>query len=147
MAYFIKVRNLKIVNNTKLKTCLSVRQIQIPKWVLLLFPALILFFSSCENKNIIPEDTFVKIYADFLITQDTSFIDSKEKDTTYWQADSFKQMIFNKYNVTHNQYEATLKYYSQNPELWEEFFNKAIAFVENQKKKFHPSPKLKEKGS
>ena len=118
-----------------------------PQWLLFLFPLIVLFFSSCENKNIISEDTFIKIYADLLIAQDTSFIDSNEIDTTFWQADSFKQMIFSKHNITIMQYEETLKYYNQNPELWEKFFEKAIAYVENQKKKSHSPSQLKKKGS
>jgi hypothetical protein len=132
------LRSIIVNHNPKSK-------IQNPQWVLFLFPVMLLFFSSCENKDIIPEDTFVKVYADFLIAQDTSFIDSK--DTTYRETESFKQMIFRKHNVTSKQYEITLKYYNQNAELWEEFFEKAIAYVENQKKNFHPASQIKRKGS
>jgi hypothetical protein len=147
MVYFIKNSKSKIINNPESKTCLPVRQVQNPKWVHLLYLICVLFFTSCENKNIIPEDTFVKVYADFLIVQDTSFIDSREKGTTPEQADSFKQMIFRKHNITHKQYEETLKYYNQNPELWEKFFEKAIAYVENQKKKSRPPSQVKKKES
>lgn len=85
----------------------------------------IIFLSACQDKNRIPEDTFIKIYTDFLIAQDTTLLTSTGLD-------SLRTSIFQKYNIDSNLYESTIKYYNEDAKRWEEFFDKVIAYIEMQ---------------
>jgi hypothetical protein len=86
---------------------------------------LVLCFLSCKNEPLIPEEKFIKVYVDILFIQDTTSIDKS--------LDSLKQIVFNKYDITDEMYENNVKYYNENPEKWEAFFDKATAYVEKLK--------------
>lgn len=90
--------------------------------ILLFFSFLIL--TGCKPKRI-DEDKFIKIYTDIIIM----------KDTTGISIDNVKKEVFQKYNTSDKEYQNTLNYYNEDPEKWEAFFDKAIAYLENQKNK------------
>lgn len=87
-----------------------------------------IFILSCSNEPAIPEDKFLKVYVDLLILQDTTSVQSLSLD-------SMKTIVFSRHNITSDQYEETINYYNTYPEKWEAFFDKAIAYAEELKKK------------
>ncbi len=105
------------------------RQIINPLFIIGCFSILILF-SGCSKDNILNENQFVKVYADIIITQDTTSLKNAS-------IDSVKEIIFKKHNITAQEYNATINYYNQSPEKWGEFFKKAVAYVEELKKQVH----------
>jgi len=93
------------------------------------FPVLFLIlFSACEDKDVIPEDKFIKVYVDLMVIQDTTGVSQVS-------ADSIKAIVFKRYNITDADYNNTLDYYNDSPEKWDSFFKKAIAYVEELKSK------------
>jgi hypothetical protein len=69
------------------------------------------------------ENKFMRVYIELI-----SF-----PDTVYGNKDSFesyKQSVLNKHNISKEDYKEMIDYYNSNPELWEEFFQKAIKYVE-----------------
>jgi hypothetical protein len=85
-------------------------------------------FFNCSDKQIIDEDTFVKVYTDLVIAQDTL----KEN---FPEPDKIKKEIFLRYNITEADYKTTVEYYDEDPERWDAFFNKVISYVEKRSKK------------
>ena len=91
---------------------------------LLIIPALLL--SSCSEEEVIPEEKFIHVYVDLMIVQDTSRVNSLPLD-------SLKDIVFTKHNITSELYDKTVAKYNSSPENWEEFFDKAIAYLEELK--------------
>ena len=83
--------------------------------------------AGCTKSKVIDEDKFIKVYSNLVISQDTTNITAKN-------IDSVKAKVYKKYNITDEEYKATINYYNQDPERWEKFFTKAIAYVESLKK-------------
>jgi len=78
-------------------------------------------FAGCSNR--INEDKFVLVFSDLVIAQDSLGNNFKQ--------DAVKTTVFKKYNITNKEYDATLAYYNSNPKKWDQFFNKAIAHLED----------------
>ena len=95
-------------------------------FIIFIFVILILF-PACEKEPAISEDKFIKVYVDLLIIQDTTSTDS-------FSLDSLKAIVFEKNNITAEQYDATIQYYNEHPKRWEDFFDKALAYGEKLKK-------------
>ncbi len=93
------------------------------------FLIMISMLIGCDKKQPIPEEKFIEVYSDLVIAQDTSTTQNK------LQRDSIQQMVFSRYNVSHDEYEKTTEFYSSNPEKWETFFNKVIDSLEARKKR------------
>lgn len=91
---------------------------------LLIIPALLL--SSCSEDEVIPEEKFIHVYVDLMIVQDTTRVNSLPLD-------SLKDIVFTKHNITSELYDKTVAKYNSSPENWEEFFDKAIAYLEELK--------------
>ena len=95
------------------------------------FPTLfitIILFQGCEKEvKVIPEEKFINVYVDLLILQDTTSTDSLSLD-------SLKSLVFKNHNVSTEEYDATIHYYNSEPKKWEEFFDKAINYIEALKK-------------
>lgn len=88
-----------------------------------------LFLWGCAKDQKIKEKTFIKIYADLVIAQDSLAADSLSFTDE-------QKVIFVRYNVTKNLYIKTLDYYKKNPDNWKSFFEKVIAYLrENEKRK------------
>jgi hypothetical protein len=93
-------------------------------------------FSGCSKT--VDEDKFAKIYAEMIIAQDTAT----------FAPNNFKPVqdtIFKRYGVTRSEYTATVDSYNKDPEKWEKFFDKAIAYVEALKKQRQPGQQVKKK--
>ena len=88
---------------------------------------LLLFFSSCDKEPPITEEKLIKVYVDLLIIQDTTTAKN-------FSLDSVKALVFKSYDVTAEQYDATLNYYNSRPEKWSDFFDRATAYAEGLKK-------------
>ena len=95
--------------------------------LLIILPALLTGL-SCSKKNTVDEDKLIKVYADLLIIQDTTNIEN-------YSLDSLRTTVLNRYDLTLPQYEEMIKVYNQEPKKWEEFFDKAIAYVNELKAK------------
>lgn len=80
--------------------------------ILYLF-SILLVVSGCWSKERLSEDTFVNVYTDLVITEDTI---AAGKD--------FKKVVFGRYNITEQTYNNTVAYYNEKPEKWEKFFQK-----------------------
>ena len=88
---------------------------------LLILPTFII--NSCSEEEIMPEEKFIKVYVDLMIVQDTTRVNSLPLD-------SLKEIVFTKHNITSELYDKTVAKYNSSPENWEEFFDKAIAYLE-----------------
>ncbi|MBT8386607.1 MAG: DUF4296 domain-containing protein [Ignavibacteria bacterium] len=82
-----------------------------------------LLLSSCSEEEVIPEEKFIQVYVDLMIVQDTTRVNSMPLD-------SLKEIVFTKHNITSELYDKTVAEYNSSPENWEEFFDKAIAYLE-----------------
>ncbi|MBT8379865.1 MAG: DUF4296 domain-containing protein [Ignavibacteria bacterium] len=93
----------------------------------LIFPiSTLLLLTNCSDKAPIEEEKFIQVYVDLLILQDTT----ATNDTNLT---SLKGIVLSKHNVTAEDYKNTIDYYNSSPKKWEEFFNKATAYVEKLK--------------
>ena len=62
-----------------------------------------------------------------LIAQDTTRSDGR-------QLEVIKKEVLKRYSVSDADYNSTLKFYNSEPKRWSEFFDKAIAYLEQLKK-------------
>jgi hypothetical protein len=92
-------------------------------------PVLLILFSlpaaSCSEKEA-DHQRFVDAYVDLRIAQDTL----KNDSTDILQ---LKAEILKKHGITEEKYESVFKYFNDNPELWEQFYDEAIARVDSLK--------------
>jgi len=87
----------------------------------------VIIFSGCSQEKIIKEDTFVLVYTDLVIAQDSLSADTTEFETE-------KSNIFSRYNVNKELYLHTLDYYKNNPEKWKILFDKIISYLRKKEK-------------
>lgn len=85
-----------------------------------------LLFISCSDENV-ERDKFINAYVDLRIAEDTI---KSENDGIQ----KIKVRILKKYGLTEEQYSSTFEYYKENPEQWEQFYDKVIARVDTLKK-------------
>lgn len=98
------------------------------KKILLVFVVIIivcLSFISCDKSQVIPEENFIKIYADMTIMQDTSALLQKQ----------ISEKVLSKYHYSENDYKKTIESYNNDPEKWTKFFDKVIEHIETLKAK------------
>jgi hypothetical protein len=96
-----------------------------------------LLLSGCTKKTV-DENNFAKIYTEMIIAQDTA----------NYTPDNFKSVqdiIFKRYGVTRVEYTATVDSYNKDPQKWEKFFDKAIAYVQALKNQKQPGQLAKPK--
>jgi len=86
-----------------------------------------LVFSSCSEKSA-DHEKFVNAYVDIRLAEDTI----KSNNTNIQKV---KAEILKKYGLTLENYKASFEYFNNNPELWEQFYDKAIARVDSLKQK------------
>jgi Domain of unknown function (DUF4296) len=79
--------------------------------------SVLLISCSGEPKN---QDKIIDAYIDLRIAEDTLKADGPELD-------KLKTEILNKNNLTEKEYEAAINYYNENPQMWDNFYNKIIA--------------------
>ena len=93
---------------------------------LLIIPILILY--SCSEEEVIPEEKFIHVYVDLMIVQDTTRANPLPLD-------ALKEIVFTQHKISTELYDKTIAKYNSSPEDWEEFFDKAIAYLEELKTK------------
>lgn len=82
---------------------------------------------SCKNPQAIEEKKFVKIYTDMILMQDTSSSSQLE----------IKNEVLKRFNISEKDYDITIKFYNDDPERWQPFFDSVITYIEKMK----PKPK------
>ncbi len=83
---------------------------------------------SCSEKKTVDEEKLIKVYADLLIIQDTT-------KTENYSLDSVRSIVLKRYDLTFSSYNEMINELNQQPEKWEKFFDKAIAYVNELKVK------------
>ena len=96
-------------------------------FICLIIP-LAIMLNSCSKSPAVKEDKFIKLYVDMLIAQDTSKANGK-------QLEIVKKQVLKKYSVSESEYDSTLNFYNEDPKRWSEFFDKAITYLEQLKKR------------
>lgn len=85
------------------------------------FILLVFALNSCTDRKVINDDEkFAAFYVDLLISSEKNSGDIN-------LVKSERQKIFSKYDITLEEYKATLNYYSEKPERWKEFFDRVNA--------------------
>lgn len=86
----------------------------------------LLFFAGCGAKKL-DEDKFVKVYYDILILQESrgGEISAMEK---------IRQEVYQKHGISHEQYQNTLDWYSEDKARWEEFFAALTEYVKERER-------------
>ena len=87
-----------------------------------------LFLTFCSEQTHVPEEKLILVYTDLMFAQDTASVNSKN-------VDSLKTEVFNRYEITEEDYQKTLEFYNESPERWEKFFEKVIEYIESLKTK------------
>ena len=87
----------------------------------LIFTFLTLLFTAC-GRGKISEDTLVKVYVENTIVQEKYILN---EDSLRFH----KQLVFSKYDITENEFLNELGKYSDNKNLWEDFFKKSNAYL------------------
>lgn len=94
---------------------------------IVLFVLLLALFSlnSCSDQEV-DHENFVNAYVDLRIVQDTLSSDS----TNFAE---IKSQILKRHGITEEKYESVFRYFNDNPDQWEQFYNEAIARVDSLK--------------
>lgn len=87
---------------------------------------LLLSFTACSEKTV-DHEKFIDAYVDLRIAEDT--ITTGDKDIQ-----ELKEEVLKKHGMTEEQYKTAFEYFNENPELWAQFYDKAIARVDSLKK-------------
>jgi hypothetical protein len=80
---------------------------------------------SCKKTSVIDEKQFIKIYADMIFMQDTSSLSQF----------SIKEKVLAKYKISENDFDNTIKFYNEDPEKWQPFFDSVVVYIESIKPK------------
>lgn len=80
---------------------------------------------SCKKSPAIDERKFIKIYADMIFMQDTSSISQP----------IIKEKVLKKFSISENDYNNTIRFYNDDPEKWQSFFDSVIVYIERIKPK------------
>ena len=95
-------------------------------YYIFLCPFIINSFAGC-SKSHLDEDKFIIVYTDIIMAQDTL---GRRNSLDY-----IKRTVFKRNNISEQEYDMTLKYYNDDPVRWEQFFDKAIVYLEKKKNK------------
>jgi hypothetical protein len=82
---------------------------------------------SCKKSPSIDENKFVKLYTEMIFMQDTSSLSQL----------AIKDSVLKKFSVKEFDYVNTVKFYNDDPERWQRFFDSTLAYMERLK----PNPK------
>ena len=98
-------------------------------FIFFIFLAIVIssMLQSCKKTSAIDEKQFIKIYADMIFMQDTSSLSQL----------SIKEKVMAKYKVSENDFDNTIKFYNDDPEKWQPFFDSVVVYIERIK----PKPK------
>ena len=90
--------------------------------IFLIFLAIVIssWLQSCKKSSVIDEKKFIKIYADMIFMQDTSSLSQL----------TIKEKVLEKFKISENDYDNTIKFYNDDPENWQPFFDSVIVYIE-----------------
>lgn len=86
---------------------------------------IIILSAACSVEEVDP-DTMSKVYVDILVAQETF---PEGSDTLA----AIEKSIFEKYNISGEEYYFTLKNYETDQEKWSEFFEKSRIYLDSLK--------------
>lgn len=96
---------------------------------LFILSLILLLFTFCsEQKQSIPEDRLIILYTDLMFAQDTVLINDDN-------VDSLKTVVFERHNISEEDYLQTIDFYNKTPERWEKFFDRVVEYIESLKSK------------
>lgn len=85
--------------------------------------------AGCKENNVIDEEKFINIYTDIIIARDTTSLKlNQESENEVIKA------VLKKWDAALEDYEKTIKYYNQESNRWEGFFEKALKYLEEKRK-------------
>lgn len=104
----------------------------------------LLSFYSCKQKtqippNILDEDKMVELITELEITQSYFKIKSAAEDSLFSTNNYQEQIfdtIFSNHNISYEEFNASLKYYSSEPKKIEEIYSKVIVSLSEQQASF-----------
>ncbi len=83
-------------------------------------------FAACTQNDIIDKDKMSKVYVDILIIKEQYILNADSLNV-------YQKRIFEKYGITKKAYEATLKSYKFDKDIWKDFFKKVYARIDTLK--------------
>jgi tRNA A-37 threonylcarbamoyl transferase component Bud32 len=96
--------------------------------ILYLLPILLsVLFAGCSTTPVLEENKFIVVYTDLVIAQDTAISSGNDFNVV-------KDSVFRRHRITEKEYNETLDYYNQDPQRWDQFFNKVLKRLERLKK-------------
>lgn len=93
--------------------------------IFVLLFVLTLVMQSCKQNPQIEEKKFVEIYSEMIFMQDSTSLPQPE----------IKNIVLKKFGVSKNDFDETIKFYNEEPERWQKFFDSTIAYIE----RLHPN--------
>jgi hypothetical protein len=91
-----------------------------------------------QTKDVLPEDQFVNVYAEFLILKERCSVSNVDSSSFVLKSDS----LYKSHNVSAEQMKATIHYYSENPLQWITMNQKVIQRLEFLQKERAGKPTL-----
>ncbi|MCK6614848.1 MAG: DUF4296 domain-containing protein [Ignavibacteriaceae bacterium] len=88
----------------------------------LLLGSVVFLLTGCSDEKPLDQEKFIEVYYDILVLQES-------RGMEYSAMQIIREDVYKKHGITHAQYEATIKYLSEDTKRWEEFFDKMIAYV------------------
>ena len=86
-----------------------------------------LILAGCSTPSVLEENKFIEVYTDLVIAQDTAISSGNDFNLV-------KDSVFKRHRITEKEYNETLDYYNQDPQRWDQFFNKVLKRLERLKK-------------
>ena len=80
----------------------------------------VLIIQSCKQNPQIEEKKFVEIYSEMIFMQDSTSLPQPE----------IKNIVLKKFGVSKNDFDETIKFYNEEPERWQKFFDSTIVYIE-----------------
>lgn len=90
--------------------------------VLFLLTAAVLVLGGCSKNKPLDQGKFIEVYYDILVLQES-------RGMEFSAMQKIREEIYKKHGITHEQYEATIAYLSEDTKRWEKFFDEMIAYV------------------
>jgi len=88
----------------------------------LLCASAVFLLAGCSDEKPLDQEKFIEVYYDILVLQES-------RGMEFNAMQQIREEVYKKHGITHGQYEATLKYLSEDTKRWEQFFDEMIAYV------------------
>lgn len=90
--------------------------------VLFFLTAGALLLGGCSKNKPLDQEKFIEVYYDIMVLQEN-------RGMEFSAMQKIREDVYKKHGITHQQYEATIAYLSEDTKRWEEFFDAMIAYV------------------